>query len=187
MQAISLCLAAVSLLLLGGCTQPRYEQPSSPTPVGEYFSDTDIHILISGLAAEVHQSAQEHNFDSVLFYSVVNRTSDRIDMTAFTQRLVTEVVNMGGVDVVNRRLRDEVRTELSRIRDEQFMRKRARLAGARCIVWGRLAQIVTDTGPNEMYRYYLLTVYLADVESGVLISAHSRELKKKLERTGIGL
>ncbi|MDZ7814892.1 MAG: hypothetical protein U5N86_02475 [Planctomycetota bacterium] len=179
-----LLLAAVSIILFGGCTQPGYETPSSPTPVGEYFSDTDIRMLTYGLAGELHESALANGCESLLFYAVANRTSDRIDMTAFTQRLVTQVVQMGGVDVVNRRLRDAVREELSRIRDEKRMRERARLAGA---CWGRLALVNTDTGPNEMYRYYLLTVYLADVESGVIISAHSRELKKKLERKGVGL
>ncbi len=175
-----LIAAGVSLLLLAGCAgEGRYEDPSAPTPVSEFFSDTDFKLLARGVAAELGECLAGRRGAVVLFLPFRNRTADRIDMSALAGSVAAELTRMG-FRVADAGLREYVRKEGAGKELE-----RARLAGADVLVTGRLSSVAVRPARNRKVVYYLLTVEATDTETGITICSVEREMKKALRRTPV--
>ena len=182
-------LAVVSVLIVAllatGCERSGYIDPDEPTPPTEFFSDTDVNLLVNGIAGELVSILAPLDTPAVVFFPIRNRTTDRVDMADMTASIITALVKSSQVRVINRELREEVASELETASSPADEQRLGRQIGAEIAVTGRLSSISSRTGRNSLVNYYLLTIFVTRVSDGTVLGSVERELKKRLERSRI--
>ena len=181
------------VLLLPGCSRDgsyskgEYLDPDSPTPVGDYYSDTDLKMAAEAMFSSLVTSppiADAKKPPVIMVMMVRNRTRDRIDMEDLTNKIATALIRTGKVRFVNRRLREGLVHEYEYQKSgyvDPSTAKTPRQVAPDYVLSGELTSIEMPRR-SEKRIYYRLTLRLTDVSTGLIVWQDEKEIKKLLRK-----
>lgn len=187
-------LMTCALLLMVGCggdgsyKRGEYVDPDTPTPVGNYYSDTDLKIITEAMFQSLVSNPPISIASSppaLMVMMVENRTRDAVDMEDLTNKIATALIKTGKVQFVNRRLREGLKNEYEYSASGMVDPSTAKHPGGQVapdyILSGHLASIEMPR-KKEKRVYYRLTLSLTDVTKNLIVWQDEKELKKLLTK-----
>ena len=193
-KLLGLGLTVLFVLTAVGCggngsyNRGKYLDPDEETPVGNYYSDTDLKLVSEAMFQSLvsHPKIAEAGEAPVLMVMLVeNRTRDRIDMEGLTNKIATALMRTGKVRFVNKRLRDGLMQEYEYNRSGVIDPSTAKHPGSQIapdyILSGIFSSIEMPRG-KEKSIYYRLTMQLTDVLTNLIVWQDEKEIKKLLRK-----
>lgn len=181
----SLCLAACA-------ATPRYGDPDAVETVTIDFGSTDLHRIAEKMVASLLASplVQEGAPPVFLVGRVANRTDEHIDTRAIADKIRTTLIQSGRVRFAADEVREEVLRELdyqatSGAVDPATRKRLGQLVGPGYLLTGRLTSIRKTAG-RKTDLYFLFTLEVVDLESGLLRWSAQKEIRKAAKTPLVG-
>ena len=187
--ALLLCVA-----FLTGCSRDgsysrgEYVDPDEPTPVGDYYSDTDLKMASEAMFKSLIRTPVVSDAKKppvLLVMMMENRTRDPIDMENLTNKIATSLIKTGKVYFVNKKLREGLIKEYeyneSGLVDPETAKHGGKQVAADFILSGEFSSIEMPRG-SEKRVYYNLTLRLTDVSTNIIVWQDEKEIKKLLRK-----
>ena len=188
-----LVFIALVCLWCQGCTKRvEYGSPTAQETVTPAFGSTDLQIIAAKMVRSLLSSPfiQEGNQPVVLVGRVRNKTDEHIDTKAITDKIRTTLVQSGKVRFVAGEVREEIEKELEYQAESgnvsEATRKRiGEMVGPGYILTGEITNIRKEAG-RRMDVYFLITLNLVDIETGLIKWADEKEIRKGERRPLFG-
>ncbi len=185
-----LCLC----ILLSGCSaHTMYGDSTAQETLTIDFGSTDLQMIAESMVHSLLSSplTQGKVQPVVKVSRVRNKTDEHIDTKAITDKIRTALVASGKVRFVAGEIQQEVIDELEYQRgsgyvDEATRKKIGTLVGADYLLMGEFTSIRKKAGRVEDL-YYLFTLNLVDIETGLIAWSEQKEIRKKASRPLFGL
>ncbi len=187
-------MMAVCLLAgLFGCgTKVEYGNPEAVETLTPAFGSTDLQMIAEKMVGSLLSSSfiQEGNQPVVLVGRVRNKTDEHIDTKAITDKIRTTLLQSGKVRFVAGEVREEIEKELEYQAESgnvsEATRKRiGEMVGPGYILTGEITNIRKEAG-RRMDVYFLITLNLVDIETGLIKWADEKEIRKGERRPVFG-
>ncbi len=198
-KSIFLVLAAVILLMLGGCSATTRDLSSDDAiHYDEGYDFSDKKAIVNNLVESlVNKPPLVARYDRpvVIIYGVANRTSEHIETDGITDDIRQEIMQSGKARFVNKVQRDNIAKESNyqyggNVSAETRL-QRARQIGAEYMLTGTLRSIKKKQ-PKQMrltkktLQYYSLTLELTDLQTGIIEWTDSAEIVRESSKPFIG-
>ncbi|GAB4151387.1 MAG: penicillin-binding protein activator LpoB [Planctomycetota bacterium] len=189
----TLFLLITLALLLSGCGDGSYNRgayvdPDEPSPVGDYYSDTDLKLAAEAMFNSLVTTpciSDAVKPPVLIVMMMENRSRDRVDMEDLTNKLSTALIRTGKVLFVNKRLRsglvEEYEYNQSGMVDPSTAKAPGGQVAADYVLSGELTGIEMPRG-NEKRVYYRLTIRLTDIRTNLVVWQDEKEIKKLLKK-----
>ncbi|MGL5286354.1 MAG: penicillin-binding protein activator LpoB [Aeromonas sp.] len=187
----------ITALMLGGCssTTVSYGDATETETVTADYGSTDLQgiatkmvdsMLSSPAAAEISAAGRPVMYMD----SIRNKTSEHIDTEAITDTIRTKLLSSGKFRFVDMSKVAAVKQQLeyqssSGLVDPASMVRIGKQTGARYMMYGNLSSIVKDNGKVKDV-FYQMTMNLMDLQSGELVWADQKEIRKQARRSTFG-
>ncbi|SIQ19600.1 hypothetical protein SAMN05880558_102286 [Aeromonas sp. RU39B] len=187
----------ITALMLGGCssTTVSYGDATETETVTADYGSTDLQgiatkmvdsMLSSPAAAEISAAGRPVMYMD----SIRNKTSEHIDTEAITDTIRTKLLSSGKFRFVDMSKVAAVKQQLeyqssSGLVDPASMVRIGKQTGARYMMYGNLSSIVKDNGKVKDV-FYQITMNLMDLQSGELVWADQKEIRKQARRSTFG-
>lgn len=194
-----ICLGLGLLIALSGCgpsTRVQRVDERSIIDLSGQWNDTDSKMVADEMIVQCledpwrdHFYAQTGRLPVVIVGTVFNKTDEHIDANIFINDLERELMNRSAVRFVSAgALRDELRAERQGQQEFASAETRKRLReelGADFMLQGTIGKIV-DVEGNKKVNFYQVNLTLVDLETTEKIWVGQKEIKKLVEKSGIG-
>lgn len=183
-------------LLVTGCQQVRYGDPTATETVTIDFGSTDLQMIANQMVDDmlvfppVVQMTSERR-PVVFVDQVQNRTTEHIDTENITDSIRTKLIQSGKFRFVDMTNVERVRQQLeyqagSGMVDPSTATAIGRQIGAEFMLYGALTSITKrDGGTQDVY--YKFTLNLMNLETGIIEWASEKEIRKTESRSLFGL
>ena len=184
-MAAGLFFIALICLWFQGCAKKvEYGSPGAQETVTPGFGSTDLQMIAEKMVRSLLASPliQEGNQPVVLVGRVWNKTDEHIDTEAITDKIRTTLLQSGKVRFVAGEVREEIHRELayqagSGYVSEATRKRLGKIVGAGYILTGEITNIRKEAG-RKMDVYFLITLNLVDIETGLIRWADEKEIRK---------
>lgn len=190
-------LILTSALLLGGCasTTVSYGDPTATETVTVDYGSSDLQAIADKMADSLLAAPATREITAagrpVMFMDAIrNKTAEHIDTEAITDTIRTKLLRAGTFRFVDMSKVAAVKEQLeyqqsSGMVDPAAMVQLGKQTGARYMVYGNLSSIVKDNGKVKDV-YYQMTMNLMDLQSGELLWADQKEIRKQAKQSTFG-
>ncbi|MGL4933480.1 MAG: penicillin-binding protein activator LpoB [Aeromonas sp.] len=190
-------LILTSALLLGGCasTTVSYGDPTETETVTVDYGSSDLQAIADKMADSLLAAPATREITAagrpVMFMDAIrNKTAEHIDTEAITDTIRTKLLRAGTFRFVDMSKVAAVKEQLeyqqsSGMVDPAAMVQLGKQTGARYMVYGNLSSIVKDNGKVKDV-YYQMTMNLMDLQSGELLWADQKEIRKQAKKSTFG-
>lgn len=197
MKMRSLLPLTLGALLLGGCssTTVSYGDPTATETVTADYGSTDLQGIATKMVDSMLSSPATRDITAagrpVMFMdSIRNKTSEHIDTEAVTDTIRTKLLASGQFRFVDMSKVAAVKQQLeyqqsSGLVDPASMVRLGKQTGARYMMYGNLSSIVKDNGKVKDV-FYQMTMNLMDLQSGELVWADQKEIRKQARKSTFG-
>ena len=192
-MAAGLFFIALVLPWCQGCAKKvQYGNATAQETVTAGFGSTDLQMIAEKMVESLLSSPLIEKGDRpvVLVGTVRNKTDEHIDTEAITNKIRTTLLQSGKVRFVAGEVREEIHRELqyqtSSGNVSEATRKRlGRIVGAGYLLTGEITNIRKEAG-RRMDVYFLITLNLVDIETGLIRWAEQKEIRKGQKRPLFG-
>lgn len=179
------------LAMLLGCSSPQvqYGDPEATETMTIDFGSTDLQQIaetmindLNTFSIPVREKSGADKRSFILLTKVRNKTSEHIDTKNITDKIRTALLRGGRFRfVTEREQRDELLSEHqyaeSGAVDPASAKKFGRQIGADYILFGEITSIEKKVD-RQKDVWYKITMNLEDIETGELVWANDREIRK---------
>jgi uncharacterized protein (TIGR02722 family) len=182
------------LALMTGCAaRTEYGDATAQETLTIDFGSTDLQMIAEKMVRSLLSSpiVNQGKLPVVQVSQIRNKTDEHIDTKAITDKIRTTLVQSGKVRFVAGDIRDEIIQELeyqkgSGYVDEATRKRIGKLIGADYLLMGDFTSIRKKAGRKEDL-YYLFTLNLVSVETGLIKWSDQKEIRKSEKRPLFGL
>jgi penicillin-binding protein activator len=179
----TLVVLAVSL---GACgSKVQYGDATAVETLTVDFGSTDLQMIAEKMVQSLLSSPIIHEGQRPVLQvaTVKNRTNEHIDTKAVTDKIRTTLINSGKVQFTAAEIRPEILEELEYQRgsgyvDPETRRTVGKQVGADFLLAGDIASIAKQKDDTKDI-YYKVTLNLVDLETGLIVWADEKEIRKR--------
>jgi uncharacterized protein (TIGR02722 family) len=187
------------LMGLIGCATTKVERVGvdTTTDLSGRWNDTDSRLVSEEMIKDVLSRPWIERFSkthggkepTVIVGTVINRSTEHINVQTFTKDLERELTNDGRIQfVASRSERDEVREERQDQQSQSSQETAKGLGkeiGADYMLKGSINSILDESGGTKAV-YYQVDLELFDLESNLKVWAGQKKIKKVIEKSRLG-
>jgi hypothetical protein len=201
MEMKGLKLFAVTTVLLGltACAPPstnvRYGDARAVETLNADFGSTDMQLIAEKMVTSLLETGSIRNDVKtpndppvVSVTRIKNRTSEHIDTKSISDKIRTTLIRSGKVRFAASDMQDDLIDQVeqqSAMASKNTRKNFGQQVGAKYILGGEIMSIVKQAG-REKDVFYKITLNLVDIESGVIVWADEKEIRKGTTRRLLG-
>jgi uncharacterized protein (TIGR02722 family) len=187
-----------ALAVFGGCSSQRaftrgeYADPNAIEMLGDRFSETDLQLIAKKMVDSLSGSkafAAIQGRPIVIIGKMKNSTSEHIDLKSLSDKVQVQLARTEKFAFMDKGAREEIAEEYEYqgsgyVKPDQA-KGPGQQASADYLLTGEIASIVQEVGRDKQIDYKM-TMKLHNLKSGIIEWSDEKELRKKLEKQGIG-
>lgn len=193
-------IATASLLFgLLACSPPnsdvRYGDSRAVETLNADFGSTDMQMIAEKMVTSLLETGSirpdkrtPEDPPVVSVSRIKNRTSEHIDTKSISDKIRTTLIRSGKVRFAASDMQDDLMDQVEQqaaLASRATRKNTGNQIGAKYILGGEIMSIVKQAG-REKDVFYKITLNLVDIESGVIIWADEKEIRKGTTRRMIG-
>lgn len=189
-------LVVAVLCVLCGCANRRvanaeYADPNVIEIVNDRFSESDLQLIAARMSKSLSEAphfVKRQSPPRLVIANIVNQSGEVIDLDSLSDKIQTELFRTGRFELLDKKARLEIAKEYEYQQSDYVDPAKAKgpgkQYGADYILTGRLSAIQSQNGRDRVV-YYKMTMTASDLSTGVVRWAEDKEIRKKLELSGI--
>ena len=186
--------AFVLFTLMPGCaSKAQYGDATAQETLTIDFGSTDLQTIAEKMVQSLLSSpvVNQRKQPVIQVSRVRNKTDEHVDTKAITDKIRTTLIQSGKLTFVAGEIREDIIQELEYQRgsgyvDEATRKRIGNLIGADYLLMGDFTSIRKKAG-RKQDLYYLFTLNLVDIETGLIQWSEQKEIRKSGERPLFGL
>jgi uncharacterized protein (TIGR02722 family) len=188
LAAMLVCITVPVLLLGCSSKEVRYEDEDRIVLVDDSFNDADLKKMANKMADSIVKYLTKSNPAKkpvLVVLRVDNKTSEHVQLTALTDKIVTALMQDGRIDVVDGTSRDDMKAlyeyDASGYVNPDTAKRPGQQVGADFLLRGEIVSDVHRGGDTKVI-WYQLTMWLTDISRNLKVWQDQEEIKKIAEK-----
>lgn len=183
-------------VILGGCSNKvSYGDAQQAETTTIDFGSTDLQKIagemVDSMLLSPSVGAITRDSRPIVFVErIKNKTSEHIDTESITDTMSTKLLNSGKFRFVDMGRVEAVREQLNFQNNDELVDQGnairfGKMVGAQYMLYGNMSSIVKQAGSKKDV-YYKMTMYLMDLETGLLEWGEETEIRKNESKSLLG-